>query len=52
VAPLREEGIQKPVGGQPHGGDEEDTIKVLMTLTYQPEGSTASHLQGYPLPSP
>lgn len=28
VAPLREEGIQKPAGGRPHGGDdEEDTIK-------------------------
>lgn len=24
VAPLREEGIQKPSGGRPHGGDDED----------------------------
>jgi hypothetical protein len=30
VAPLREEGIQKPSGGRPHGGDdEEDTVKTL-----------------------
>ena len=30
VAPIREEGIQKPSGGRPHGGDdEEDAIKVV-----------------------
>jgi hypothetical protein len=30
VAPLREEGIQKPSGGRPHGGgdDEEDSLKM------------------------
>jgi hypothetical protein len=30
VAPLREEGIQKPSGGRPHGGDDEDSIKILV----------------------
>jgi hypothetical protein len=31
VAPLREEGIQKPAGGRPQGGgdEEEDAIKIV-----------------------
>ena len=30
VAPLREKGIQKPAGGRPHGGgdDEDDSLKI------------------------
>lgn len=29
VAPLREEGVQKPTGGRPHGGgdDEDESLK-------------------------
>ena len=31
VAPLREEGVQKPAGGRPNSGgdDEDDSIKVV-----------------------
>ena len=54
VAPLHEEGIQKPAAGRPHGGgdDEEDTIKVPINPTYliQPEDSTSSHPQEHPSP--